>query len=195
MARWIAGVLATILLPTAALAQPVDSSSAGNMLFSTRGATVEVVRVIGLSDRELGFVGEAAKQQLYYAAIAISPGDGLMSNATVAATNYHSVPAAEAAAIAACNERRENGREPCRIAARVRPTDWSNQPVQMSIGATEAFRSSYRRERGEKAFAISPSTIAWAIASGAGAANSAVSACNARSDANGAGDCVVVIAD
>ena len=60
-----------------------------------------------------------------------------------------------------------------------------------NYGATVAFRSDYRRARGEKAMAISPASGFFAIARGPGAAEAAVAECKALSQ--GAGDCVVAI--
>ena len=82
---------------------------------------------------------------------------------------------------------------PCRIGARVRPRGYEARPLELSLGATTAFRETYRRARGEKALAISPSSGRFAIATGAGAAARATADCDRA--AQGAGDCRVVIAD
>lgn len=195
MRRAVLAIGMAVGLAAPVFAQAVDGRAAERLLFRDRGVSVELVRVPGLTEQEMGFVAEVAKQQTYYAAVAYSPGDGLVSNATVAAVDYHSVEAASVAALAACTGRRDTGTEPCVIVARVKPAGWEPRGLQLSSGATEGFRRSYRGARGEKALALSPSTRGWAISTGAGAATAAVAACNAQAATEGAGDCVTVIAN
>ena len=137
-----------VALAGAASAQTLTNREAGRQLFNTRGVSVELIKDPDLTDQEMGFVQEVAKQQIFYAAVAYSPGDGLVANATVAAVDFHSIPSAEAAALAACTERQENTSRSCAIVARVRPSNYEPRALEMSRGATEGYRSSYRRARG-----------------------------------------------
>jgi hypothetical protein len=181
-----------------AAAEPVTGDQARDLLFGLRGQTIAIDSnlpereqtilrmVIDLSDKQM-------RQPLYwYASIAYSPDIGLTAEpGPVAAANHHGVAAADRAARAACDAARPAGSQPCVIGARVLPRGYEPRPLELSFGATSAFRDSYRRVRGEKAMAISPQTGQFAIATGAGAAEAAVAQCNALSQ--GAGDCVVAI--
>lgn len=182
-------------LATSATAEPLTAREAARQLFSPRGVSVELVRQPGLSDQDMAIVQEVAKQQQYHAAVAYAPGDGLVANATVAAVQYHRVAAAEQAALAACSARREDTSQPCAIVARIRPAKYAPRALEMSLAATEGFRATYRRARGARAFAISPSSRGWAVAKGADAAANAVAACNAQEATEGADDCLTVIFD
>jgi hypothetical protein len=133
------------------------------------------------------------RQPLYwYSSIAYSPSTGLTTEpGPVAAANHHGVAAADRAALAACNAAQARGAAPCVIGARVLPRGYEARPLELSFGATSAFRDTYRRARGEKAMAISPASGQFAIATGQGAAEEALARCNALSQ--GAGDCLVAI--
>ena len=92
-----------------ALAQVVDTKAARSLLFPTRGHSIQVSGKLSEADRttDLGVIPLMAKQLnqpvCYYASIAYSPDDGLVHEALQAAMNYHTVAAADAAAVAACN--------------------------------------------------------------------------------------------
>ncbi|WP_420863180.1 5-aminolevulic acid synthase [Algirhabdus cladophorae] len=178
-------------LGTVGHAEPVDGKVAKSALFKPKGAEVELIEQDFFTDQDRDILGQVALQQSYYGAIAVSPDDGVISNATVAAANYHAVPQAEIAALAACNDAKE-GVADCVIVAQIRPKGWSEQPVQLSVDATVAYRKEYRRGKGPKAFAISASTGKFAVAKGEGAQEAAVEACNERADAS---DCTAVILD
>lgn len=175
-----------------AWAEPLDTRAAGKALFSPRAVSVELVPHEGLTETEMQIVGEVAKQQLYYAAVAYSPGDGLVHEATLGATNYHAIAPAEADALAACDARKE-AEAPCVVVARVLPKGWKPGRFQLSQEATDGFRRTYRRTRDEKALAISPGSNAWSIATGAGAAEQAVSQCNEQTGAADSQDCVLAV--
>lgn len=189
--RIFSGVLAALTLTGAAMAEPVDGKTAKKKLFKPKGTQVEMLAHSFLSDQDKSILVQVAEQQIYYAAIAVSPDDGVISNATLAAANYHSTGPAEVAAKAACNAAK-TGSAACVIVALIRPSNWSQRDLQLSVDGTLAFRKEYRRGRGEKAMAVSPSTGKYAIAKGAGAGPAAVLACNERASAS---DCKVVIAD
>ncbi len=192
--------VAALLAAGAATAQPVGGDRADDLLFAARGQAIALSAELSERDREiLVRVIDLAETQLrqplyWYSSIAYSPDDGLLEEpGPISAANHHGVAAADRAALAACDAARRAGTRPCRIAARVLPRGYEARPLELSLGATTAFRETYRRERGEKALSISPLSGQFAIATGPGAAAQAVAQCNARS--RGANDCVTVIAD
>ncbi len=195
------GVVAAITLAgLPALAEPVSDKVADDMLFGVRGSSVAVAQDLSELDQTiLRKVIELSETQMnqplrYYASIAYSPDDGLTQEpGPISSANHHGVAAADAAALAACNAKRKAGTRPCRIGARVVPRGYAPQPLELSLGATTAYRETYRKARGERALAISPASGQFALSAGAGAAASAVAQCNATS--GGANDCVVAIAD
>ncbi|ESW60450.1 MAG: 5-aminolevulic acid synthase [Rhodobacter sp. CACIA14H1] len=174
-------ILATFpALPAAA--QTVTGDAAASLLYPPKGGEVELTPGI-LPKDQAKMLEMVAKDQPYYAAIAISPEEGLMSEATMAAANHHTVEAASAVALSQCNAKKKGAAE-CVIVAVVRPTGWEARPLQLSSSATEDF-SNY-----SGALAISAATGAWGIgASG----DEAVAACAAKQQA--ATDCTVAIAD
>ena len=180
-------------------AESLTEKAARPMLFAAKGESLAFAS--DLSDRDKAILKEVIKlsatqmrQPLYYyGSIAYSPDEGLMSEALQSSANHHGVAAADRAALAACNAVRASGTQPCRIGARILPPRYKAQPLELSLGATEAFGDIYRKLRGEKALAVSPATGQFAIENGAGAAARAVAACNAK--AQGASDCTVAIAD
>jgi hypothetical protein len=186
-------MLAAVLVAGAAHvagAEAVDGKAAKKALFPATGASVQVMKQAFLSDDQAKILGAVAGEQPYYGAIAVSPDEGLMSEATIAAANYHSVEAASAAAAAGCDAARK-GAAPCVIVALVRPKGWEARPLQLSADATAAFRKDY--EGKGAALAVSAGTGAWGMAKGKGAAEAAVAACAAK--LTGANDCAVVVAD
>ncbi|SIO29348.1 hypothetical protein SAMN05444722_1257 [Rhodovulum sp. ES.010] len=186
----VAGALA---LPAAVSAQPVDGRTARALVYDPSGVEVTIIRLDFLTEQDdLRALDFAARQQPYYAAIAVAPGEGLMSNATVAAANYHDVGSARQAALKSCDSRRQGGAR-CVIAAEVRPLGWEPRRLSLSADATLGLRQRYLRGgRGEKAMAISPSTGIWSVAKGGGAAREALDGCARQS---GAVDCELAVAD
>lgn len=173
----------------AAAAQPVDGRAARDALFAPKGSSVAIVRGV-LPEDQAALLAGVAEGQAYYGAIAVSPDEGLMSEATVAAVNHHSIEAAAAAAARDCNARKK-GRADCVVAALIRPRGYEEgRALQLSALATEAFRSDYGRS-GARALAASPATGAFGLGKGAGAAEAALADCAKA----GATDCAVVVAD
>ncbi|WP_413719837.1 hypothetical protein [Silicimonas sp. MF1-12-2] len=188
--RWVM-VLFMLALALPAAAQVLDTKEARKTLLSLKG--YEVVLADGLSKKDAATVkaivplmAEQLRQPVrYYAAIAWSPGDGLVHESLQAAMNFHSVDAARAAATAACAPLRSAGTPPCAVAAVIVPKRYSPRPLTLSLDATAAFDKTFRRAPSPKVFAISRSTGAF----GTGANDAAaISAC-------GAADCEVVIRD
>jgi hypothetical protein len=174
-----------------ASADPVSASEARDMLFDRDQVEVVVYDTSILSDDERAIVTQIARNQRYYAAMALAPSEGLMSAATVMAANYHDISNARTAALAECDRLRTEGR-PCAIVLEVRPSGWQAQALQLNADATEAFDQTYRRGRGTRAFATSAATGLWGIGTGAAAAEEAVAACESEGTPT---DCEIVIAD
>jgi hypothetical protein len=170
-------MLALCLLPLPALAEPLTRDAAAAQLFAPDGSQVAVIAG-ALPDDQARLLATASAGQPYHGAIAISPDEGLMSAATVAAVNHHTVEAAAAQALAECTAK-ASGAAPCVIAAVIRPAGWAARPLTLSADATRAVDGL----RG--ALAISAATGKF----GTGAdAQAALAAC-------GVADCAVAIAD
>lgn len=191
MLRPVCAMGLCVVLASPLLAQTVTGKEAGKALFAPVKAEVEILPAANLPKDQAAALKMVGAGQPYYGAIAISPKDGLMSEATVAAANYHSTDAASAAALAECDAKRK-GKEPCVVAALIRPKGWKDKGVQLSSDATAGFRKSYDAAAGT-ALAISPLTGGWGIGAGA---KDAIDACIARTPkakASKASDCKVLI--
>ncbi|AZQ67142.1 hypothetical protein EF888_08360 [Silicimonas algicola] len=192
MVRTLTLVLVFLAMAMPAAAQVFDTASARQMLYPTRGHTIQTAKELSPQNRRIvtGIVPLMAKEMRqpvrYYTAIAWSPKDGMVHESLQAAMNHHSVEAAGAAAVAACNVKKSNGAPNCVVAARVVPKNWQPRPLMLSIDATAAFDKKYRRMRGSKAFSVSSATGAF----GYGASDAAALA---RCGSTGAQDCKVVI--
>lgn len=176
----------------AAAAQVPSGEGVQPMLFAGGGAVVEVLPQPFLSQEQVAILAQVGAAQPYYGAIAVSPDEGLMVEATVAAANHHSTDAAQTAALAGCDAKRK-GAAPCMIVALIRPERWTTQPFQLSAGATAGFLDDYMKIRRDKAFAVSPQTGLWGIGKGRDAAAKAVADCAAKGQ--NVTDCAVVVAD
>lgn len=177
------------------------SAEAERLLFDVRGVAVAVSPELSAQDqatvRELVRQSErTATPFRYYASIAYSPDEGLLTEALQGAMNFHSPERADAAAIAACNAARKPGTRPCTIAGRVLPRGWEPRPLQLSFDATNAFERVYRRAASPKALAASPTGGAWGLGRGGDAAAAALADCNRQAGAAGApADCRVVLSE
>ena len=179
---------AMLAMAGVAQAAPVTGKDAKALLFSPKGTSVEVIKHSFLTDADLKVIAEVAGQQKYYAAIAVSPDEGLLVEATVAGANFHDTDSASAFALAGCEAKRK-GETPCVIVAVVRPKGWEARALQLSVEATEIARKEYLSTPDPKAMATSAGTGQWAIGAGAEAA---VAACATKS---GAPDCATVLLD
>ena len=178
-----AASLAAIALAAPLFAQTVTGDDAAALLYAPKAA--EVVMTEGaLPKDQAKMLAMVARDQPYYAAIAISPDEGLMSEATMAAANHHTVEAASAAALAQCNAKKK-GAADCVIVAAVRPEGWEARPLQLSSSATEDFVAN----KGG-ALALSAVTGAWGIGA---SPDEAIAACAAKQQS--ATDCAVAIVD
>ncbi|MDP3959273.1 MAG: 5-aminolevulic acid synthase [Pseudorhodobacter sp.] len=185
-------VMAVVGIGTVAAADPITGKAARALLFAPEGAEVELLLPDLLPEAEARALKLVAEAQPYYGAVAISPDEGLMAEATVAAANYHDTNAATLAALAECDAMRKSA-APCVVVALIRPKGWEPRGLQLSAAATAVFATDYKGKRG-KALAISTTTGRWGIATGDGAAAAAVAACAAKATPP-ADDCAVVVAD
>ncbi len=188
--RIIGLALAMALTAPLALANPVDSSTAKKMLFSTRGGEAIMGKADFIDAGVAKALKQAASQIPYYGAIAVSPGEPTSSNLMSTMANFHSAEAAASAALANCNSRRTSGK-PCVVITTIVPKKYKQQPLTLSAGATTLFNKEYRKLKAPKALAISPTTGNFGSDRGDG--GRAISKCAAAS--NGASDCRVVIFD
>ncbi|MGQ0567616.1 MAG: DUF4189 domain-containing protein [Gemmobacter sp.] len=173
-----------------AVAEPVASAEARKAVWPAKTPLAIVMRPHpNLPPDQANLLSGVASGQPYYGAIAFSPDEGIMVEATVAAVNHHSVEAAEAAALRDCNAKR-TGEAVCAVVVVLRPDGWEARPLQLSQAATEALRKEYGRS-GPRAMAVSPSTGTYGIGAGDGAGAAAIAACAKA----GAEDCTVVVAD
>lgn len=178
-------LLAVVSSP--ALAEPLAGKAAKKALFAPMKAEVEIMPEAGLPADQAEVLKTVGVGQPYYGAIAIAPDEGLMSEATVAAANFHDVAAASVAALAECDAKKKTATA-CVIAALIRPEGWKDQGFGLSSDATAAFKD-YDMKAG--ALAVSPSTGAFGMAAGEGAAEKAVANCGAKNDK--AVDCVLAV--
>lgn len=150
---------------TSAQAQDLPTlREARNLVFAENGAVEgEVIPHDSLSETDIAILGRLVETQAYYAAIAIAPGMGLASQATIAAANYHDEANARTAALSACNEARTSG-PVCVVVLVIRPEGWEpGRPLQLSSDATAALRGDFRRLGRNRVMAISDTTGHWGI--------------------------------
>jgi hypothetical protein len=154
---------------------------------------VELLKNDFLPKDQAELLRQVGQTQPYYGAIAVSPDEGIMVDATVAAANQHSVEAASVAARAACDAKRK-GKRPCEVVALIRPAGWQEgRALQLSSGATAAFQDEYVKIKRDKGFAISPTTGGWGLGKGRDAGAKAVADCAAK-DPKPA-DCALAVQD
>ena len=193
--KMISVTFAVLMLAGAAVAQPMSGQSAAGLLFEPGKRSIQLSSKI--TDRQRAMVGVLVplmEKQLnqtvqYYGAFAISPDEGFQAESSQSALNYHSVAAADRAALSACNARRKSGSRPCVLAARILPEGYRSQPLSLSTHATRAFQQAYTRARSPKALAISSATGAF----GVGTPEAALQIC--RREAGSVNDCAIVVRD
>lgn len=182
------------LFSTAAVAEPIDQTSANKMLYSTKGYSIRLSSKLTPEEQSIvkklvPLMGEYLRQPVkYYAAIAYSPGDGWVHESIQAAMNYHTTTAASSAALASCNALRSKGKPKCQVAAVVVPKRYRKRDFTLSVDATAAFDKSFKKSKAPKVFAISRSSGSFSIGV---LKTNALQACNQAS--SGANDCEIVI--
>lgn len=171
---------------TAASADVPGAREAWRLMFGTRGAVSAVSDAIPLSATDRDIIERLGPTQKYYGAIAFSPDEGLISEATIAAANHHTVAVARGLALAECNAKRAAETAPCVIAADIVPRRYRpGQALELSLDATLSLGNDFRNAPTPRAFAISPQTGLWGI--GRSDAE-AIAACSMQ-------DCKVVVRD
>lgn len=150
-----------------ALAQDLPNlREARRLVFAERGAVeVEVIDHDSLSDTDRAILQspQLSGAVSYYGAIAIAPGMGLASEATVAAANFHDEENARRVALEGCEAQRSSGPS-CIVVMVVRPEGWEpGRGLQLNTEATAALRGEYRRLGRSRAMAISEATGQWGI--------------------------------
>ncbi|MFZ9198713.1 MAG: 5-aminolevulic acid synthase [Paracoccaceae bacterium] len=185
----LALILVSATLVTPALAEPIAGKAAKKLLFAPVKAEVEILAEAGLPQEMADALVMVGEGQPYYGAVAIAPEEGLMSEATVAAANFHDTTSAGAAALAECNAKKKTASD-CVLAAYIRPKGWADAGFSLSSDATTAFKG-YDMKTG--ALAVSVSTGAFGMAEGEGAGEAALANCAAKNEK--ATDCALVIAN
>ena len=171
----------------------VSEAEAKKALYPVKGHSVQVSGKLTAVQKKIvtgiiPLMGKELRQPVrYYASIAYSPDDGMLHDSLQAAMNHHNTKAADRAAVAACNKLKSKGANSCQVAARVVPKGYKARALTLSVDATAAFQGTYRKAKGAKAFAISPSTGKWGMGK---SDQSALTACKAKNPAN---DCEIVI--
>ncbi|GEM_PF-1612162 len=160
-------------------------------------AEVQILRPDLIPAALLPAIKAAGQIQKYYEAMAVSPDEGLEAGSAFQAINYHSVAAAEAAAISGCSSKKKKQSSDCVIVARFVPKGYKGPSAfSLSMNATKVFRKKYRFAGRNKAFAISPASGNWGYAtraaSLAAARDAALAKCAKKAAAAGANDCRVV---
>ena len=195
--RAILSVLVALgLVSGASVAEPIGGQAASLELFDTSGIGLQLSQ--GLSEKERATIKtliplieqQTGTKAKFYGALAYAPDEGLVSEALQGAFNFHTVEAADQAAIAACTATKRATSGECRLAARILPPGYQRRAVSLSHDATRVFFDRYIFARGAKFFAVSSATGAWAMAPSQSAA---LAAC--AQDAKGANDCAVIIED
>lgn len=179
--------LGASLIAASAHAGPMTGQAAKPLLFAAQLAEVEIMPEAGLAADQAQTLMLVGESQPYYGAVALAPDEGLMSDATVAATNFHDTAAATIAALADCNAKRKTASD-CVIAAYIRPKGWKDAGFGLSAAATTSF-ADYDMKTG--ALAISVATGAYGMAEGQGAAEKALANCAAKNEK--AVDCALAI--
>lgn len=197
------GLCAALLTASAALAEPISFKEARKVLprANAKPAVAFNEAIVPQADRArlesakqsladvLNTLGEAMPS---YGAVAISPSEGLFVEWLNGVGQYHSLPAARAAALAYCNANRQDASAPCEVLVEVAPKGAKPQDaITVSGPANAALRGAYRKMKSPKAFAISQSTGNFGFDRGDG--GRAMSAC--ASAGQGADDCVIIVAD
>lgn len=180
----------------AASAQVLSGAEAERAVDNSGNYMIQVSGALGPADQKtvaaiVPLMAEQLRQPVrHFATIAYSPDQGLASEALQIAMNHHTIEASDRAAVAACNAARAAGTRGCQIAARVVPRGFSPGGFTLSAEATRSLLGPYKRRRGAKALAISPSTGAFGLGG-----SDAEAMANCTGTAIRPRDCRVVVRD
>ncbi|WP_298262046.1 5-aminolevulic acid synthase [uncultured Litoreibacter sp.] len=188
------GVLAGLMVLAAGIAgaESLNFKQARKVLPKGTSIVAQMPDTPFLDDKERAIVLSLKDTIPYYGAVALSPDEGLYVEWLNASGQHHSPQAARVAALAHCNANRKAASAKCVVVLEVSPKGAKPEAaLSLSADAVDAVKGGYKKLKGPKAFAISPSLGTFGFADGDGAR--ALKAC---ADAGaGAQDCVVVIED
>ncbi|WP_179379437.1 5-aminolevulic acid synthase [Jannaschia marina] len=178
----LAALALSLALPASAQ-EALDQDAAKAQLFGTRSVQVAITAHPFLSEADIGTLRAlpGVAQLKYYGAMAAHPSEGLQSERTRGAFNFHSIDAARAAAVAACGQG-------CVVVAEILPRGYeAGRSFTLNQDASKAVAGrDFRRAGQNAALAISRSTGAWGLGDGPQAA---IATCAA----GGASDCEVAV--
>ena len=177
-------------------ADPMNGQEAGAELFDTSGIGLQLAG--GLSDKERATIKtliplieqQTGTKAKFYGALAYAPDEGLVSAALQGAFNFHTVDAADQAALQACTNAKQATSGACKLAARILPPGYQKRAISLSHDATQMFFDRYVSATGTKFFAASRGSGAWGMAP---SQSGALRAC--ERDAQGAKDCAIIVKD
>lgn len=195
--RFIGAALVSLGVTSGAcMADPLSGAAAEAELFDTTGIGLQLSQ--SLTEKERATIKtliplieqQTGTKAKFFGALAYAPDEGLVSEALQGAFNFHTVAAADRAAIAACSAVKRATSGACRLAARILPPGYQSRAISLSHDATRGFFDVYVPATGTKHFAASEATGAWAMAP---TLNGAMRAC--AQDTKGANDCTIVVQD
>lgn len=198
-----AAVLSFGAMTGGAMADPVDSNTAKDMLFEPTGMVFYPVEPTGLEgdavDKVVALQEGLAKQMAsfekvgygYYGALAVPQGVGLTPESLIMTQGLHTPTAAQEQVLKECNEAHGVA---CTVIGLTLPGGYEARDLSLSAAATEGFLDN-ASDGAARVLAYSPTTAASAMVKGSGAAAeaAALKACNEGSGE--AGDCVIGVAD
>lgn len=188
------GKLAAVLICIAGIAGAESLTLKDARKALPKGNRVEAVmpEAAFLDEKQQAIVLSLKDTIPYYGALALSPDEGLFVDWLNAAGQHHSIEAAREAALGHCNSNRKESSAECVVVLEVSPKGADPEaPISLSAEGFDALKGDYRKLKGAKAYAISPSTGNFGFARGDG--GRALDACSKAGD--GASDCKVVVAD
>ncbi|MBT8459259.1 MAG: hypothetical protein KJN60_06310, partial [Boseongicola sp.] len=138
--RLIFAVLVSLAVVVGASeAEPVSSAVAEAELFNTTGIGLQLSQ--SLSEKERATIKaliplieqQTGTKAKFYGALAYAPDEGLISEALQGAFNFHTVDAADRAALAACSAAKRASSGACRLAARILPPGYQKRAISLSL--------------------------------------------------------------
>ncbi len=134
------------------------------LLFATRGAIGQATQDSNLTEKDIEILQQVAETQKYYGAIAFSPDEGIFSNATVAAANYHDIETARKVALVECDTKRTTSTQMCEIIMDILPRNYQpGRAIQLNMDASRAVTEECRRKTNIIFLAISKETGHWGL--------------------------------
>lgn len=210
MRRFGVSVISALLVlgfTGASVAGPLSARDARKLLYRGDAYRAEMIAPAGLDPvtqiqvnaifgaMSASKVASEIKGDGYYGAVAVVPDEPLSQKTMAVSTKLHSPAAAQAAAINECNRLSPRGSTGCVAVILILPKRYKNPSFTLSQAATDRFRGEWNGGQGPKYLAYSPSSQAWALVKGDGAADLAVSTCNDQAADFGVRDCVIAIAE